>query len=102
MNINVTRALWGTLLAGGLTVFGATVAQAAETSGEDGLLSGTQALLSVEAPVTVSGTAVSLLGDASSTSGGDATTEAPATGEPTTTGRCSQRGVAVYSPVMTG
>ncbi|GEP47466.1 DUF320 domain-containing protein [Microbacterium saccharophilum] len=86
MNINVTRALWGTLLAGGLTVFGATVAQAAETSGEDGLLSGTQALLSVEAPVTVSGTAVSLLGDASSTSGGDAPAAASAPAEATTSG----------------
>lgn len=86
MNINVTRALWGTLLAGGLTVFGATVAQAAETSGEDGLLSGTQALLSVEAPVTVSGTAVSLLSDASSTSGGDAPAAASAPAEATTSG----------------
>ena len=30
MNTIVSRALWGTLLAGGITLLGATVAQAAE------------------------------------------------------------------------
>ncbi|MDN3497514.1 hypothetical protein QL996_16355, partial [Planococcus sp. APC 4015] len=63
MNTFIKRALWGTLLAGGLTVLGATAANAADTSGEDGLLSGTQALIGVSVPVTVTDTAVSLLGD---------------------------------------
>lgn len=75
MNTFVSRALWGTLLAGGITLLGATVAQAVETNGDDGLLSGTQALLSLDAPVTVAGNAISVLGDAQST---DAETTAPA------------------------
>ncbi len=62
----VTRALLGTLLAGGITLLGATVANATETSGEDGLLSGTQALLNIKAPVTLVGNAISVLGDSSS------------------------------------
>ena len=47
MHTLIKRALWGTLLAGGITLLGATAANAAETSGDDGLLSGTQAVLSV-------------------------------------------------------
>ena len=43
MRTYLKRALWGTLLAGGITLLGATAANAADTSGEDGLLSGTQA-----------------------------------------------------------
>ncbi len=74
MNTIVSRALWGTLLAGGITLLGATVAQAAETTGDDGLLSGTQALVSLDAPITIGGNAVSLLGDATST---DAETSTP-------------------------
>ncbi|EPD85890.1 hypothetical protein HMPREF1529_00905 [Microbacterium sp. oral taxon 186 str. F0373] len=74
MNTNLKRALWGTLLAGGITLFGATVAQAAETTGDDGLLSGTQGLISVAVPVTVAGNGISVLGDATST---DAQTSSP-------------------------
>ena len=74
MNTNLKRALWGTLLAGGITLFGATVAQAAETTGDDGLLSGTQGLISVAVPVTVAGNGISVLGDATST---DAQTSTP-------------------------
>ena len=40
MRTYLKRALWGTLLAGGITLLGATAANAADTSGEDGLLSG--------------------------------------------------------------
>ena len=74
MNTNLKRALWGTLLAGGITLFGATVAQAAETTGDDGLLSGTQGLISAAVPVTVAGNGISVLGDATST---DAQTSSP-------------------------
>ena len=64
------RALWGTLIAGGITLLGATAANAADntTSGQDGILSGTQALVSVSAPITVSGNSVSLLGHSTATS----------------------------------
>ncbi|RKN66979.1 hypothetical protein D7252_04840 [Microbacterium sp. CGR2] len=41
MRTSVKRALWGTLIAGGITLFSATAANAAETSGDDGLLAGT-------------------------------------------------------------
>jgi hypothetical protein len=62
----VSRALWCALLAGGLTVLGATAANAAESGGEDGLVSGNQVLSSITAPVIVEGNAISLLGDSSS------------------------------------
>ncbi|TFV84704.1 DUF320 domain-containing protein [Microbacterium sp. dk485] len=62
----IKRALLGALVGGGLAVLGAGVASAAETSGDDGLLSGTQGLISVELPVTVGGNAISVLGDSSS------------------------------------
>ena len=48
MRTYLKRALWGTLLAGGITLLGATAANAADTSGDEGLLSGTQA----EAPLS--------------------------------------------------
>ena len=66
------RALYATLFAGGLTLLGAGVAHASETGGDDGILSGTQALISIELPVTVSGNGISLIGDSSSS---DAATE---------------------------
>ncbi|MAP63204.1 MAG: hypothetical protein CMH34_05555 [Microbacterium sp.] len=66
MHTIVKRALWGALIGGGISLLGAGVAQAAETSGEDGLLSGTQALVDVDLPVTVSGNAISVLGDSHS------------------------------------
>ena len=53
MHTFIKRALVGTLLAGGITLLGATVANAAETTGEDGLLSGNQALIDVSAPVSI-------------------------------------------------
>ena len=66
MHTIIKRALWGVLIGGGISLAGAGVAQAADTSGEDGLLSGTQAVIDVEAPVTVAGNAISVLGDSHS------------------------------------
>ena len=75
MHTIIKRALWGALIGGGISLAGAGVAQAADTSGEDGLLSGTQAVIDVEAPVTVAGNAISVLGDSHSD---DADTQASA------------------------
>ncbi|MET0859462.1 MAG: chaplin family protein, partial [Microbacterium sp.] len=74
MKTFLKRALWGTLIAGGVTLLGATAANAADTTGEDGLLSGNQALISLDAPVSIVGNAVSLIGDSTAVS-----TPAPAT-----------------------
>ncbi len=60
------RALLGTLLAGGITLLGSTVASAAETTGEDGLLSGTQALIDINLPIDLSGASLSVIGDSTS------------------------------------
>lgn len=62
MNKHVKYALWGVLLAGGVSLLGASAANAAETDGDDGLLSGTQILAPITAPVNVVGNAVSVLG----------------------------------------
>ncbi|WP_020098328.1 chaplin family protein, partial [Microbacterium sp. 11MF] len=79
MNTMLSRALLGTLVAGGITLFGAAAAQAAEptTSGEDGLLSGTQALLNVDVPISVGDTAISLIGDSSTSSSDKGSSPAP-------------------------
>ncbi|GAA1055793.1 hypothetical protein GCM10009571_08660 [Agromyces luteolus] len=68
----VSRALTAALFTGGLMLLGAGVAHATETSGEDGLLSGTQVGISIDLPVTIAGNALSVIGDSEST---DATTE---------------------------
>lgn len=65
MHVFVKRALWGVALAGGLTLLGASAASAAETGGEDGLLSGTQLEAPLSAPVTILDNAVAVLGDSS-------------------------------------
>ncbi|KTS58876.1 hypothetical protein NS206_12730, partial [Microbacterium testaceum] len=70
-----SRALLGALVGGGLAVLGYGIANAAETPGADGLLSGDQAAVSVDLPVTVGGNAVSAIGDSHSE---DADTSAPA------------------------
>lgn len=67
MRTFIKRALLGVLIGGGIALAGAGMAQAAETDGEDGLLSGSQILPSVEVPITVGGNAISVLGDSSST-----------------------------------
>lgn len=66
MRTFIKRALLGVLIGGGIALAGAGMAQAAETDGEDGLLSGSQILPSVEVPITVGGNAISVLGDSSS------------------------------------
>ncbi|AZC12739.1 chaplin family protein [Microbacterium sp. ABRD28] len=91
MHTFVKRALWGTVIAGGLTLFGATVASAAETTGEDGLLSGTQAVVDLNAPVSVVGNAVSVIGDSESTS--ESATAQPSAAQPA--------GSAVSQPTQT-
>lgn len=75
MNRNIARCLYGVLFAGGLTVLGATAATAAESSGDDSILSGTVVDAVVSIPVTLNGTSVSIVGDSSS---GNASAPAPA------------------------
>ena len=80
-----SRVLMGALVGSGLAVLGCGVANAVDTSGADSLLGGNQGIVSVDAPVTIGGNAVSVLGDshtsdatttaASSGSGGDVTTD---------------------------
>ncbi|GAA1977016.1 hypothetical protein [Microbacterium pumilum] len=85
MHTFITRALLGTLLAGGITLLGATVANAAETTVDDGLVSGTQALIDIQAPVTIAGNAISVIGDSSSTAPAPAPAPAPASAPAATT-----------------
>lgn len=62
MHTFVRNALWGTLIAGGITLLGATASSAAETNGEDGLLSGTQLDTPISATVDVVDNALAILG----------------------------------------
>ena len=64
MSKAISRGLCLVLFTGGLTLLGTTVANAADTSGDDGVLSGTQVLAPIAAPVDVTGNAISILGDA--------------------------------------
>ena len=83
MRTFMSRALWGTLFAGGITLLGAAAgAQAAETDGDERLLSGTQAILNVVVPVTVDGLAVSLVGDSNAGSDAAPAPAAPAPAAP--------------------
>src|SRR5918998_1732037 len=89
MNSHVKKGLYCALLVGGFSLLGIGAANAADTSGEDALASGTQAASDIAAPVTLDGNAISVLGDSSTTgsSDGSATTGAPASAaEPTTSG----------------
>ncbi len=73
MNTTIRKCLIGTCFAGGMIVLSATAANAADTtSGKDGLLSGTQVVAPVTAPISLGGTSLGLLGDSA------ATTSAPA------------------------
>ena len=74
MRTFIKRALLGVVVGGGIALAGAGMAQAAETDGDDGLLSGTQILPSIEVPITVGGNAISVLGDSSTN---DAAASAP-------------------------
>jgi uncharacterized protein YceK len=82
MNTHVSRALYGALFVGGLSLLGATAANAADTSGEDGILSGTQIVADVTAPITAGGNAISILGDSSSSSAAPAAAPVPAPAAP--------------------
>ena len=82
MHTFIKRALVGTLLAGGITLLGATVANAAETTGEDGLLSGNQALIDVSAPVSIVDNALSVIGDSTVVEAPPAPVTAPAPAPP--------------------
>jgi hypothetical protein len=74
MHKAISRALWGAFFVGGLTVLGAGAAHAADTSGEDSIASGNQVGILGELPVTISGNAVSILGDSESSGGAAAVT----------------------------
>lgn len=63
MRTFIKRALLGALIGGGIAVLGAGVANAAETSGDDGPLQGTHVVIDIDAPVTIEGNAVSVIGD---------------------------------------
>lgn len=77
MHTFITGALWGVAIAGGMTFLGATAAGAAETGGEEGILSGSQIEAPISIPVTVVDNAISLLGS-SSVEGSSAAEPAPA------------------------
>jgi len=78
MSKAISRGLCLVLFTGGLTLLGTTVANAADTSGDDGVLSGTQVLAPIAAPVDVTGNAISLLGDAVAAPAAPAAAPAPA------------------------
>jgi LPXTG-motif cell wall-anchored protein len=75
MSKYVSRGLALVLFTGGLTLLGAGIANAADTTGDEGLLSGTQIVAPITAPVEAAGNAVSVLGDALA---GGTSTPAPA------------------------
>ncbi|RNE56520.1 hypothetical protein EEJ31_13545, partial [Cryobacterium tepidiphilum] len=87
MNSFVKRGLYCALFVGGLSLLGVGAANAAETSGENGVASGSQVAPDLAAPVVVDGNAISLLGDSSSSgSTTDATPSGTDTGGATTSG----------------
>lgn len=80
------RGLCGALFAGCVLLLGAGAASAAETSGTDSTLGGNQVLPSAEAPVTVGGNAVSILGDSDTAAAAPAPAAAADTGSETPAG----------------
>ena len=81
MNGFLKRGLITLAVTGGFLALGAGVAYADDgTDGDDGLLSGTQAVLGIDLPVTISGSGISIIGDSSSSgssSSGGGSTSAP-------------------------
>lgn len=67
MNNYVSRGLYCALFIGGLSVLGATSAHAMDTTGEDSVLSGEQVQVSLNAPIDLTGNAVTVIGDSRST-----------------------------------
>ncbi|HWI32999.1 MAG TPA: chaplin family protein, partial [Lapillicoccus sp.] len=82
MHTFIKRALLGVVIGGGLALGGASLAHADETSGDDGLLSGTQAVLGVDLPITIGGNGISVIGDSASTGTPAAAPAAPAAPAP--------------------
>jgi len=69
MNTTIRKCLIGTCFAGGMIVLSATAANAADTtSGKDGLLSGTQVVAPVTAPVNLGATSLGLVGNSAASS----------------------------------
>src|SRR5690554_3185131 len=98
MNKVVSRALWGAFFVGGLTVLGAGAAHAADTSGENGVASGSQVGLLGELPVTIGGNAISILGD--SESSGTSTTTTDASSSAGSSATSGEAGIAGGSQVI--
>ena len=93
MSKYVSRGLALVLFTGGLTLLGAGIANAADTTGDDGLLSGTQIVAPITAPVEAAGNAVSVLGDAfAGGTAAPAPAPAPASAPVTTSGTDSVLG----------
>jgi trimeric autotransporter adhesin len=94
----LSRTLWGVAFVGGLTVLGAGAANAADTSGEDGIASGNQIGILSELPVTIGGNAISILGDSESSA---TSTESAASGDSTQSASTSgEDGIASGNQVM--
>lgn len=73
MNTTLRKCLLGTCFAGGMIVLSATAANAADTtSGKDGILSGSQVVAPVSAPINLNATSLGILGNSSSTASGGA------------------------------
>jgi len=110
MHRNIRRCLLGTAFAGSLLAFSGVAANAADTttSGNDGLLSGTQVVAPVTIPVNLGGTSVGVLGDSAAsvdnagTTGTNAPTPAPAAPAPAASTNGSDgtlSGTQVVAPV---
>lgn len=106
MNTTIKAGLCSVALAGGLLFLSTSTASAAETTGEESVLGGTQVELPVEVPVDVSDNAISLLGDSNvSTHSPAEPVSTPATQQPVvaadTTGQESVAGgTQVQAPVQ--
>ena len=85
MNKLVSRGLWTVLATGGFLALGVGVAHAdTTTEGSDGIGSGTQGILGLSIPVTVTGNSITLIGDSAS-SGTQTTDTTTASGSNATT-----------------
>src|SRR6476469_7644330 len=80
MHRYIRRCLLGTAFAGGLLAFGGVAANAADTttSGNDGLLSGTQVVAPINIPVNLGATSLGLVGDSAAGTQNAGTPAAPA------------------------
>lgn len=88
MNSFVSKGIYCALIVGGLSLLGMGAANAADaplTSGSDAIVSGSQVVGDVVAPVIVTGNAISVLGDSSTTSPAAAPAPEPTPAAPTIT-----------------